>query len=677
MRKISLMLLLCLSGLLPVFAQSEGVEVNILTVNDSAYPQIDVYVSVIERQRVVLNLDSAHFFGDTDNGQAMELVEASRERRALNVVVVMDVTGSVSQAELDNQRLAIAELSSGMTPADLLGVVVMDESQVRVAAALQNEYESILETLNTLQIREDVTGNVYWDGIYEAVSMLQNTEENTRRVVIIMTDISPSGGTGTQTEDEVLSLALENEVEIYGLYFEYEGDGIPEEPPVLPPELTLLSEATGGFSQGVAAETRRDEYTDDGALASMMETTRDALQSQYRLRFNVPVPPDGTEHSFTVRVDVAGTLTPPVTGTFQAGEVAILIAFPEITPEQNMTLPATLNFQVEPRQGTVQSVKVTALTDGGQETELAVRGSYEVTLERGRFAPGPVTLHVLAQDSAGNQQEKILPLNIIDKLSVDWLTPPPTTIAANETLTLSTKVGFAASVQQIELLVNGEIADVRDLGPFDTVEFQWKPPQKGDYTLEIAAQDVQGQRASVQSKITVRAAASQNETSGKISMTFLAILAFAFLGGVTLSAAGVWMLRRRPSFPSKEQKPVQVEEKISMPIPPISSPPPRQMPVRAELEGPNGERWRLVSGQNTLGRHSSNHIQLLDESVSRHHAVIEVVNSRFYYMDLPSASHPSEMNGGLLQPEQRYELHHGQVIRLGSSLVRFVDLDHD
>lgn len=674
MRKIALVLLLFL--LMPVFAQPEGVEVNILTVNDSAYPQIDVYVSVIDHQRVVPNLDSTHFFGDTDNGQAMKLVEASRERRPLNVVVVMDVTGSVSQTELDNQRLAIAELSSGMTPADLLGVVVMDESRVQVAAALQNEYESILETLNALEIREDVTGNVYWDGVYAAVAMLQNPEDNARRVVIIMTDIIASGGTGTHTEDEVLRLALENEVEIFGLYFEYEGDGIPEEPPVLPPELTLLSEATGGFSQGVAAETRRDDYTDDGALAPMMETTRDALQSQYRLRFNVPLPPDGTEHSFTVRVDVGGTLTPPVTGTFQAGEVAILIAFPEITPNQNMTLPATLNFQVEPRQGTVQSVKVTAVTGAGQETELAVRGNYEVTLERGQFAPGPVTLRVLAQDSAGNQQEKILPLNIIDTLSVDWLTPPPPTITADETLTLSAKVGFAASVQQVELLVNGEPADVRDLGPFDTVEFQWKPPQKGDYTLEIAAQDVQGQRASVQSKITVRAAASQNEKNGKISVTFLAILAFAFLGGVTLSAAGVWMLRRRPTSPAKEQKPIQVEEKISMPIS-TSSPPPRQMPVRAELEGPNGERWRLVSGQNTLGRHSSNHIQVIDESVSRHHAVIEVVNNRYYYMDLPSASHPSEMNGGLLQPEQRYELHHGQVIRLGSSLVRFVELDHD
>ncbi|MBZ0307064.1 MAG: hypothetical protein K8I82_13420, partial [Anaerolineae bacterium] len=401
---------------------------------------------------------------------------------------------------------------------------------------------------------------VYWDGVYEAVSMLQNPEDNTRRVVIIMTDISPSGGTGTHTEDEVLRLALENEVEIFGLYFEYEGDGIPEEPPELPPELTLLSEATGGFSQGVAAETRRDDYTDDGALAPMMETTRNALQSQYRLRFNIPVAADGTEHHFTVRVDVDGTLTPPVTGTFKAGEVAVLITFPEIVPQQNLTLPATLNFQVEPRQGTVQSVKVTAVTETGQETELAVRGNYEVTLEG--FAPGPVTLHVLVQDSAGNQQEKMLPLNIIDRLSVEWLTPPPTTITASETLTLSTKIGFAASVQQVELLVNGESAEVHDFGPFDAVTFQWKPPQKGDYVLEVAVQDIQGQRVTIQSKITVQAAASQKDKGEKINATLLAVLAATFLGGLSLSAVGVWMLRRRPSSPQQDQKQTQMEEKV-------------------------------------------------------------------------------------------------------------------
>lgn len=668
-------LFMSICSLLSASAQSDGVDINILAVDDSGYPQIDVYLSVIDRQRlaVISSLDKTNFFGDTDNGQAMEVVEASRERRPLNVVVVMDVTGSVSQSELDNQRLAIAELTKGMTPADLLGVVVMDESRVRVAASLQNDYEAVLASLNTIQIREDATGNVYWDGVYEAASLLQTSAENTRRVVIIMTDVSPSGGEGTHAEDEILTLALENEIEIFGLYFEYEGDGIPEDPPVLPPELTLLSEATGGFTQGVPAETRRDDYTDDQALAPMMGNALGVLQSQYRVRFTVPIAADGTAHNFTVRVDVDGILTPPITGTFKAGEAAILITFPGITPEQNITLPTTMNFRVEPKQGAIQSVKVTAITGAGQEIELPTRGQYEVTLERGQFSPGLVTLVVSAQDSAGSQQESVLPLNIIDQLAVDWASQPPDTVKADETVRLSANIGFAASVQQVEFLVNGEVVEMRDLGPFDAVEFQWTPSSKGDYSLEIVAQDIQGQRASAQAKITVQAAVSQTEKSGGLSGAFLAVLGLAFLGGVGLSAAGIWMLRRRPSPQFHPEIPMKTPQPTIADVPP---PLPRKtVPASAEIEGPNGEHWRLVEGQNTLGRHSSNHIQIMDESVSRHHAVIEVISNHFYYMDLPSASHPSEMNGSLLQPEQRYELHHGQVIRIGSSLVRFVELD--
>lgn len=666
--------LLVLGMLSFVYAQPDAADIHILSVDDHAYPQLDIYISVIDSQRlsIIPGLTSANFFGDTDNGQPMEIVEAVQQGHPVNVVVLLDITGSVSQEELDNQRLAVAELMESMTPADQLGVVVMDEAKAEVAVPLQSSSESITTTLNTIQIREDATGNVFWDGVYGALTLLQTSENDARQVVVVMTDVSPSGAEGTRNQDEVLSLAIENQVEIFGLYFEYEGDGIPEEPPILPPEMTILSEATGGFTQGVAANLNRqsEDYTDDQALAPMMQNITRVLQSLYRVRFNAPLPVDGTEHNFTVRVDIDGTLTPPVTGSFKAGDSAILVTFPDIEANQNITLPATIDFRVLPREGQISTVKVTAMTSSGQEIELPTEGEYAVMLERNQFAPGQVTLTILVEDNAGNTQETELSLNIIDSLAVDFQAAMPQTLQEGETLRLIADIGFAASVQQVEFLVNGEVAEVKNSSPFDQVEFVWKAPQAGNYTLEIAAQDIQGQRASAQT--TIRIGGVAEAENGSLSPSLLAILAIAFVGGVGLSAAGIWILRHRVKVVPVQQ-PVKDNEFLPPPGYPVKTT--RQTPANAELEGPNGERWQLVEGQNTIGRHSSNHIQVLDESVSRHHGVIEVVRNHYYYMDLPTASHPSEINGALLKAEQRYELRDGSLIRMGSSLMRFTQLD--
>ncbi len=679
LRKISF----ALFGILLLFrigvAQPNAAEVTILAVDDSAYPQLELYISLTDSQRlsVIPGLTSANFFADTDTGQPMEVVEAVQERRPLRVVVVMDITGSVSRGELDNQRAAVTEMLKFLTPTDQLGIVVMDEASTDVFLPLQTGSEQITTRMAALRIRVDVTGNVFWDGVYSALNVLGTPSIEERHVVIVMSDVSPSGGDGIRSQDEVLTLALENQVEIYGLYFEYEGDGIPQDPPELPPELTILSEGTGGFSQGVAADfiQRSEDYTDDQALVPMMQNVMGVLQSQYRVRLTSPIPEDGLEHPFTVRVEVDGSLTPPITGAFQAGTSSILLTFPDVTANQNITLPATIAFLAQPREGQISRVTAQAITSSGEEIELPLTGEYAVTLERGQFAPGALTLQIQAEDTIGNSQVIALPLNILDSLFVELTNPPVETIQTGETVTLDATIGFAASVQQVEFLVNGELVETKNTSPLDLVSFTWKAPAAGRYTLEIVAQDIQGQRVSAQANIEVTGTGGKG--SSGLSTGFLVLLGLVFVVGIGISGAGIWLVLRRKSAPKMLPPHSQSPVVNAAPIIPADVPPPivsSRHPVNAALEGPNGEQWRLNEGQNTIGRHSNNHIQVLDESVSRHHAVIEVMHGHYYYMDLPTASHPSEMNGDLLKPEQRYELQDGTLIRVGSSLLRFTVL---
>ncbi len=91
----------------------------------------------------------------------------------------------------------------------------------------------------------------------------------------------------------------------------------------------------------------------------------------------------------------------------------------------------------------------------------------------------------------------------------------------------------------------------------------------------------------------------------------------------------------------------------------------------AVLLGQKGEQFPVYEGENTLGRHSSNMIQIVDSTVSRYHAVIEGFGEEFVFMDW-QASQPSEINGELVTPGEHHALKDGDKIRVGITALRFV-----
>lgn len=91
----------------------------------------------------------------------------------------------------------------------------------------------------------------------------------------------------------------------------------------------------------------------------------------------------------------------------------------------------------------------------------------------------------------------------------------------------------------------------------------------------------------------------------------------------------------------------------------------------AVLLGQRGEQFPLYEGENTIGRHSSNMIQIVDSTVSRYHAVIEMFGDEVVFMDW-QASQPSEINGELVTPGERHALKDGDRIRVGITSLRFV-----
>ncbi len=92
--------------------------------------------------------------------------------------------------------------------------------------------------------------------------------------------------------------------------------------------------------------------------------------------------------------------------------------------------------------------------------------------------------------------------------------------------------------------------------------------------------------------------------------------------------------------------------------------------ARLLLATPEGQQVVELRPQNSLGRHPSNSIQLLDKIVSKEHCLIEQRGDGYVLRDLGSLN-GTYINGQRVNGEQR--LNHGDDIALGATRARFDD----
>jgi hypothetical protein len=609
--KTILFALVCLLMILGSVSAQNEIAATVLYVDSGNYPEIKVYLTVIQsnRQIPVTDLTPEDFFVDTDSGDPLTVLNVNRSLRPLHAVVVLDLTGSVSADELANEVAAVKALAEQLDANDQLGLVTMDDQNAQMLAPLQSNPD--LSVLDSLAPTPDATGNVFWDGVHAALTLLQASPSDIRRAIIIMSDVSPGGGSGTKSEEAALATAIEQGIEVFGLYFEHEGDGIPDNPPLLPPELTIISEGTGGITLGTAADLiSQNDYRDDDALPVMMGTVAALVTNELQLTLLSPHPANGSPMGMNINITYQGITLPPIRSEFTAG---------------NSLQPAT------PPPNTTQGLGVT-------------------------------------------------------------LVDVPSAVEVDQPIIITAQIGQVSAVQSIAFRVNGEDRELRTQGPFDRVTFDWQPSQTGTFEIEVIVRDNAGNIATQKTQIEVRgktAGAVSGKNDNNLGIVLVAL--GAFIAGMVLlfGSGGLFLLWRRsktpllpparqpstepPSAPSEPLSPLLTAEHIAIPPPP--------QPVRAktteqpvaELRGANGEQWTVYEGDNTIGRHGSNRIQIKDESTSRYHARIEVIGGKCFFSDW-QASHPSEINGVLLKPNTRYELKNGDTIRIGSHLLRFQKL---
>jgi len=86
------------------------------------------------------------------------------------------------------------------------------------------------------------------------------------------------------------------------------------------------------------------------------------------------------------------------------------------------------------------------------------------------------------------------------------------------------------------------------------------------------------------------------------------------------------------------------------------------------LTTPEGQQVVELAAHNSLGRHPTNSVQLLDKIVSKEHCIIELRGTQFVLRDLGSLN-GTYVNGERVAGERM--LNNGDEIALGSTRARF------
>jgi pSer/pThr/pTyr-binding forkhead associated (FHA) protein len=73
-----------------------------------------------------------------------------------------------------------------------------------------------------------------------------------------------------------------------------------------------------------------------------------------------------------------------------------------------------------------------------------------------------------------------------------------------------------------------------------------------------------------------------------------------------------------------------------------------------------------IAGFITIGRDPRNHVVLDDNKASRRHAIIEVIEGRYYIRDRASTN-KTYVNGAPLRKGQQHELKRGDTIVIGNT----------
>lgn len=272
-------------------SQVEGLQIRITQVDNSKFPQVTVYVLVMDVAGEPVSVDPNQItIYENEQPMQLEQVSGSGDIGPLTTLLVLDVSGSMYDAgKLTAAKAAAQAYIEQMRPGDQAGLLIFN-TDVSYRQPITADREALIRAVNDLRARGDTA---MFDALDQAVQILQDVPG--RKAIIVLTD--GLDNRSHYTADEVIQAIGPG-----GLSISTIGLGDPTKLGINSgldeAALKSLAERAGGVYGYI---------NDPGALRSLYERYGRTLQSEYRLTYTSPSNlRDGINRTLTVSLKRQG-----------------------------------------------------------------------------------------------------------------------------------------------------------------------------------------------------------------------------------------------------------------------------------------------------------------------------------------------------------------------------------
>lgn len=282
---LSLTLILLFPGRSLAQTTPEVATVEISQVDNSAYPEVTLYVRILDAAgNRVPNLTQDQF-RVTEDGQTVELTAySSVNQEAITTFLLIDVSGSMDEDEkIQGAKEAALTLVAQMRPQDQVALIAFNDT-VFTLQPLTTDREAIQAQIRALNAEG---GTAWYDAVYQAANDIAPLVG--RKSILLLTDGIDEDS--RRTFQEAIDAAQVSGSPLYSFGFgptgQYDENA-----------LTRIADVTGGeFFHAPTASELEDLYRE----------LSQATQDEYVLTYHSPRPDyDGTRRDIQVEVSGAG-----------------------------------------------------------------------------------------------------------------------------------------------------------------------------------------------------------------------------------------------------------------------------------------------------------------------------------------------------------------------------------
>lgn len=311
----TIMVLVAALALAPRVQAQGPINVQVVQVDQSQFPVIDVYVSVTDAAGQPVKTLLPQAFSLEENGQARPLDHVSRagEQGPVTAVLVIDKSGSMGNVgkmkAAQDAAIAFVRL---MRPTDVTGVIAFD-TEVTVVQPLTSDQDALVQGIQGIAPKGNTALR---DALYAATEMLEPVSG--RKAIVVVSD--GLDNRSTHTLDDLLTFVGEQGVSVYTIGLGDPARSTDEDAGFDEVALRAIAEGSGGL---YLFTPKPDE------LRGLYELLSVRIQNEYRLRYTSPnALRDGTIRTIAVKiVTEAGPTT--VQARYNPGGV-----IPEVAPTQ-------------------------------------------------------------------------------------------------------------------------------------------------------------------------------------------------------------------------------------------------------------------------------------------------------------------------------------------------------